>query len=135
MADYCCVIRFSSVAPDYIELVFSAIIDVGASIRNPYNDKITSWSDSGGWVELSSYEEVVSQAIAGEITNVQFWVGVGDDILLSWESLASSSSFSISLNGMADGLLESVIRALAMLSWSNRDQASYGMPFFEVRKD
>jgi len=73
--------------------------ELGLSLTNPGNAKITTWNDSGDQVELAA-EKVHLAVISGSLRNIQFWKTVSEDVFVAWENVQGGCTFSFYLDGL-----------------------------------
>jgi hypothetical protein len=94
----CCIL-----IPDTLEGAFIFVVEllkgVGASLVNPANGKITSWTHDGVQVEVSD-TTVVGEVTSGNIRNIQFWTTGSDDVFVSWNAEDNGYRFSFYLDGL-----------------------------------
>ena len=97
--------------PDVLDQAFPVVVgllgECGLKVENPYNFKITTWSDSGDQENIP-FGNFLSAVPDGNITNIQFWSTPEDDVFVSWKDNPQGCIFSIYLNGV-DGVLAATI--------------------------
>ena len=97
--------------PDVLEQAFPVVVELfgecGLKVENPYNFKITTWSDSGDQENIP-FGNFLSEVFDGNITNIQFWSTPEDDVFVSWKGGPQGCVFLIYLNGV-DGVLAAKI--------------------------
>ncbi len=89
--------------PDSFDNAFPLGADVlselGASLVNPATEKITSWNEEGGPVELD-WRGSVKQTVRPQAGSVQFWLASDDDIFVCWTLKEPGVEFDFYLNGV-----------------------------------
>ena len=89
--------------PGTLEEAFLVIVallkTVGATLANPGNAKITTWTDNGEQIEISN-TNVVGEVASGNVGNVQFWTTESEDVFVAWKKEGIGCRFSIYLDGV-----------------------------------
>lgn len=99
MARPVCHVRIPESLDQAFPFVVSLLGELGLSLTNPGNAKITAWNDSGDQVELAT-EKVHLAVISGSVRNIQFWRTVSEDVFVAWENAQVGCLFSFYLDGL-----------------------------------
>jgi hypothetical protein len=73
--------------------------DLGLSFVNPWNSKITTWTEDGTQLEVVS-RDILHDVVSKELRSVQFWINSSEDVFVSWKECASGCVFSLYLDGL-----------------------------------
>ncbi|MGE8453750.1 MAG: hypothetical protein ACN6OP_24710 [Pseudomonadales bacterium] len=102
--------------PDVLGEAFPVVVELlgecGLKVENPYNFKITTWSDSGDQENIP-FENFLSDVLGGKITNIQFWSTPEDDVFVSWKDGPRGCVFSIYMNGVDYVLAATIVSKFA----------------------
>lgn len=75
------------------------LIDLGLSFVNPWNSKITTWTEDGTQLEFVS-RDILHAVVSEELRNVQFWINSSEDVFVSWKECEGGCVFSLYLDGL-----------------------------------
>lgn len=102
--------------PETLEGAFLGIVAmlkmIGASLANPGNGKITTWTDDGDQVEIPD-AEVIGKVASGDIRNVQFWKTESKDVFVAWREDKTGYLFSLYLDGLENDIAVALVAKLA----------------------
>lgn len=89
--------------PENLEQAFLFVVALlealGLTLTNPGSAKITSWTDDGEQLEISTVK-MLSEVLSGSLRNVQFWRSASEDVFVAWENAEGRCTFSIYLDGL-----------------------------------
>ncbi|WP_066736881.1 hypothetical protein [Cupriavidus sp. D384] len=99
MATAVCRVRVPETIDSGFQVLIAQLGQLGASLVNPGNSKITSWTDEGEQVEIDP--AAIAEGVSSlRLKNVQLWMATDQDVFMSWSIENGDAEFSFYLDGL-----------------------------------